>query len=68
LRRGAVVRMGRQDLSGGCIESPNSTLTNNTGFGIQCSSQSVVDGELGSLNGVAGATNLDESCFTDLAP
>ena len=68
VRRGAVVRMGRQGLSGACIENPNSTVTNNTGYGIQCSSQSVVDGELGSLNGVAGATSLDESCFSDLAP
>jgi len=73
VRRGSSLVMGRASGSG-CVESPNSTTSNNTQFGVQCDSLSTVGGRLGTLSGATGNdlndTNADcpDCCFTDLAP
>ena len=37
---------------------PNTTTTNNVGFGVRCQVAAHVDGRLGSLNGNAGSREL----------
>ncbi len=50
------------------FRAPNSTTSNNSGFGIRCTSNSDVDGLLGSLNGKKGAKDIDPSCVVSLKP
>ncbi len=47
---------------------PNSTTSNNSGFGISCASNSDVDGLLGSLIGNKGKKNFAPSCVDGLKP
>jgi hypothetical protein len=49
------------------FRAPNSTTSNNSGFGIRCAGNSdIVDGLLGSLNGNKGAKDIDPSCVVSL--
>jgi len=45
------------DTGSGIFDLPNGG-SGNTGFGINCAQQSVVDGRQGTITGVSGATNL----------
>ena len=47
---------------------PNITTSNNSGFGISCTSNSDVDGLLGSLIGNKGKKNFATSCVDGLKP
>ncbi len=47
---------------------PNITTSNNSGFGISCTSNSDVEGLLGSLIGKKGKKNFDPSCADGLTP
>jgi hypothetical protein len=55
--RNSSVRLGR-DNGVGLFDSPNSTSVNNTGAGVRCRLDGTVDGQLGTLNGTTGATDL----------
>ncbi len=48
--------------------APANSGTNNGGFGISCDSGGALDGLIGSLTGVMGATNIDASCPNSLSP
>ena len=63
----STVQLG-EDSGTSIYESPNTTTTNNTGFGILCSNGGVADGRQGSLTGTSGATSFDISCINSLAP
>jgi parallel beta-helix repeat protein len=47
---------------------PNTTTTNNVGFGVRCQVAAHVDGRLGSLNGNAGQESYVEGCVPSLIP
>jgi parallel beta-helix repeat protein len=50
-------------------ELPNSTTTNNTGFGVRCFINSYADGRLGTLNGDAGAkSTFTGGCIDSVDP
>ena len=49
------------------FDLPNSTTSNNFGFGIRCVTNSSVDGRLASLNGISGPISLSGSCTNSLA-
>jgi parallel beta-helix repeat protein len=57
------MRFGR-----GKIFPANITTSNNSGFGIRCTSNSDVDGPLGSLIGNKGKKNFAPSCVDGLKP
>jgi hypothetical protein len=44
------------------MDKPNASTVPNTGFAIQCSVGAYVVGQLGSLNGTAGAKNVLTGC------
>ena len=48
------------------FRAPNITTSNNSGFGIRCTSNSDVNGSLGSLIGNKGKKNFAPSCFDGL--
>ena len=60
-------RLGRRRGSR-ITQLPNSTTSNNSGAGHWCSSNSSVDGRLGSLNGEEGAKEIDPTCVDSLKP
>ncbi len=75
VRRSSSVRMGRQNEASSCATDPNSTNSSNKNdfWGIQCESQSTVQGLLGTLLGRSGDADLKDSnadcpncCFADL--
>lgn len=45
---------------------PNSTTALNSGFGIQCSIGGYANGQIGTLNGTAGAKEFDKTCINNL--
>ena len=45
---------------------PNTTTTNNVGFGIRCQVTGFADGRLGSLDGDSGPENYLEGCINSL--
>ena len=55
----SFVQLG--DLAG-LLNPPNETAVPNTGFGLSCSLNSSVDGQLGTLNGLRGVRKFDSSC------
>ena len=67
VQRNSVVRLGRD---GGTTlqDAPNSTTVNNTGYGIRCRLSGVVDGQLGTLNGTAGAADIVGFCTDSTIP
>ena len=67
LREGSMVQLG-EDSGTSIYETPNTTGSANTGFGIRCSDGAVVDGRLGSLTGTSGTASFDTSCLDSLAP
>ena len=64
---GAVIQLG-EDSGASIYETPNTTGSANSGFGIRCTGGSVADGRLGSLAGASGTTSIDSSCTNDLIP
>ncbi len=58
------MRAGR----GKIFRAPTSTTSNNSGFGIRCTSNSDVGGSLGSLIGNKGKKNFAPSCVDGLKP
>jgi parallel beta-helix repeat protein len=47
---------------------PNSTSSNDQGFGIRCMAGGVADGRRGTLSGASGPTSFDSSCINDVPP
>jgi parallel beta helix pectate lyase-like protein len=50
------------------FDLPNSTTSNNSGFGVRCTTNSYANGRLGSINGVSGPTSFTASCINSLIP
>ena len=50
------------------FDLPNSTTSNNAGFGIRCALNSYANGRLGNLNGASGPTSFSGSCVNSLIP
>jgi len=50
------------------FEQPNSTTSDNQGFGIQCELGGYADGRLGTLNGAKGAKDVSGGCVDNLKP
>jgi len=48
--------------------APNSTTTNNLGFGVRCQVGGYTDGRLGTLNGATGPESYSEGCIDSLNP
>lgn len=67
INQNSGVNLGN-DSGGDVQDQPNSTSTNNGGFGVRCSINSSADGRLGSLNGNSGPLNFDTSCINSLNP
>jgi parallel beta-helix repeat protein len=67
LSDGAVVQLG-EDSGTSIYETPNTTGSANTGFGIRCTDGGVADGRLGSLTGSSGTASFDGSCAGSLNP
>ena len=63
----SVAQLG-EDSGASIFELPNSTSANNGGFGVACSDGGIVDGRLGTLMGINGATGVGPSCSSGLAP
>ena len=63
----AAVQLG-EDSGASIYESPNTTTSANTGFGIRCTDGGVIDGRIGTVTGSGGATNFESSCVNDLVP
>jgi hypothetical protein len=61
----SFVQLG-EDSGTNIFESPNTTPSANTGFGIRCTTGGVADGRLGTLTGNSGATSFDGSCSDSL--
>jgi aldose sugar dehydrogenase len=63
----SVVNLG-EDTGTSIFELPNTTNTNNAGFGVGCADGGMADGRLGSLNGDSGATEFPggSGCINDL--
>lgn len=64
---GSGVNLG-EDTGDTILARPNSTTTNNAGFGIRCEVGGYADGRLGSLNGDGGAQSHSEGCIDSLIP
>jgi len=52
----------------GIFALPNSTTTNNIGFGIRCTAGGSLNGITGTLNGVMGQTSVAGNCPNNLVP
>jgi hypothetical protein len=64
----SLVQLG-EDSGTSIFESPNTTTSTNTGFGIKCLVGGTADGRIGSLTGGSGAKSfLDPSCTDSLSP
>jgi parallel beta-helix repeat protein len=63
----STVSLG-EDSGSTIYDLPNSTNTNNNGFGIHCLAGGVADGRRGTLNGASGPQSFDSSCINDLSP
>jgi hypothetical protein len=62
VRGGSSLLMGRRSTpEDACKDNPNQSTVDNTGFGIDCGSLSTVDGELGTLSGIAGPKQLNNT-------
>ncbi len=55
-----------EDTGSTIFELPNSSVSNNGGFGYRCNSGSYVDGRAGTLSGSLGTT--DDGCVNSLSP
>ena len=55
-----------EDTGNTIFELPNSSVSNNGGFGYRCNSGSYIDGRLGTLSGNLGST--DDGCINTLMP
>ena len=64
---GSVIQLG-EDSGTSIYESPNTTGSANTGFGIKCTDGGVASGRIGTVTGSGGATNFESSCVNDLVP
>ena len=65
--RNSGVNLGN-DTGTSIFDLPNSTTVNNTGFGIECVTNSYADGRQGTVTGVTGATSFSSSCVNSLIP
>ncbi|HXV80035.1 MAG TPA: right-handed parallel beta-helix repeat-containing protein [Candidatus Binatia bacterium] len=65
--RNSSVRLGRD---GGMTltTAPNSTTANNTGNGVRCRINGAVDGQVGTLDGNAGAVSIAGGCTDSTIP
>ena len=64
---GAVIQLG-EDSGTSVYESPNTTTSANTGFGIRCTDGGIANGRRGPLTGTSGTASFDSSCADGLAP
>ena len=60
--QGSGVLLG-SDMGDTIFTRPNTTTTNNVGFGIRCQVTGFADGRLGSLNGDSGAGELSGGLY-----
>jgi len=67
VRQGSGVELGA-DTGNTIFTRPNSTMTNNAGFGVRCQVGGYADGRLGSLTGDSGAESYSEGCVPSLIP
>ena len=56
-----------EDAATSIYESPNTTQSANTGFGIKCTKGGVANGRRGALTGTSGTTSFNSSCVNSLA-
>jgi hypothetical protein len=63
--QGSGVLLGA-DTGNTIFTRPNTTTTNNLGFGIRCQIAAHADGRLGTLNGVSGQEHYIEGCVPSL--
>jgi parallel beta-helix repeat protein len=63
----SFIQLG-EDTGSSIYNLPNSTVTNNSGFGINCTTGGVADGRQGTLSGASSATNFAASCLNSLIP
>jgi parallel beta-helix repeat protein len=63
--QGSGVYLGT-DMGDTIYSRPNTTTTNNSGFGIRCRLGGFADGRLGSLNGNSGPEDYLEGCIPSL--
>jgi len=56
------------DTGTGIFDAPNTTNTNNTNRGLECSDGGYIDGRLGTLNGVNGKKSITRGCVNSLIP
>jgi nitrous oxidase accessory protein NosD len=61
----SVAQLG-EDSGTSIYQLPNTTSSNNGGFGVACTGGGIVDGRLGTLNGAGGVSTLDSTCVNDL--
>ena len=67
LEGNSSVQLG--EVAGSSIyQSPNTTASANTGFGVRCVDGGAAHGSSGTLSGSSGPMNFDGSCFSALAP
>jgi len=60
----SAVQLG-EDSGTSIHESPNSSSTANSGFGIRCVNGAIADGRLGTLNGMGGAKDFSAASCLD---
>ena len=65
--RNSGVNLG-EDTGSGIFDAPNTTNSNNVGFGIRCAINSYGDGRIGTLNGASGAVSFAPNCVNATAP
>jgi hypothetical protein len=67
LSDGAVIQLG-EDSGTSIYESPNTTGSANTGFGIRCTDGGVADGRQGALTGNSGNMSFAGDCINSVIP